>query len=87
MMKMATGEGFPLRQGAGTGLVFFSVTTEASGSGTPNIGLFLGVSIFIRIFGVENKSGGPRVNHKVEGHALGGGKPNTLVDDSKTPLT
>ena len=35
MMKMATGEGFPLRQGAGTGLDWLSVATEASGGGTP----------------------------------------------------
>ena len=37
MMKMATGEGFPLRQGAGIGLDWFSVATEASGGGTPDI--------------------------------------------------
>ena len=37
MMKMATGEGSPLRQGAGTGLDWFSVATEASGGGTPDL--------------------------------------------------
>ena len=37
MMKMATGEGFPLRQGAGTGLDWFLVVTEASGGGTPDL--------------------------------------------------
>jgi hypothetical protein len=37
MMKMATGEGPPLRQGAGTGLDWFSVATEASGGGTPDL--------------------------------------------------
>ena len=37
MMKMAIGEGFPLRQGAGTGLDWFSVATEVSGSGTPDL--------------------------------------------------
>ena len=37
MMKMATGEGFPLRQGAGTGLDWFSVAMEASGGGTPDL--------------------------------------------------
>ena len=45
MMKMATGEGFPLRQGAETGLDWFSVATEASGGGTPDLlcsGMFLG---------------------------------------------
>ena len=45
MMKMATGEGFPLRQGAGTGLDWLSVATEASGGGAPNLScsrMFLG---------------------------------------------
>ena len=37
MMKMATGEGFPLRQGAGTGLDWLSVAKEASGGGTPDL--------------------------------------------------
>ena len=37
VMKMATGEGFPLRQGAGTGLDWFSVATEASSGGTPDL--------------------------------------------------
>ena len=40
MMKMAIGEGFPLQQGAGMGLDWFLVATEACG-GTPNLGLFL----------------------------------------------
>ncbi len=37
MMKMATGEGFPLRQGAGTGLDWLSMAMEASGGGTPDL--------------------------------------------------
>ena len=37
MMKIATGEGYPLRQGAVTGLDWFSVATEASGGGTPDL--------------------------------------------------
>ena len=57
MMKMI-GDGFPPRRGAGTGLHWFFVNSEACGSGTPDLGLFLGVSIFIGIFGVENKLGG-----------------------------
>ena len=47
MMKMATGEGSPLRQGAGTGLDWLSVATEASGGGTPDL-LFLDV---FRVYG------------------------------------
>ena len=34
---MVTGEGFPLRQGAEMGLDWFSVATEASGGGTPDL--------------------------------------------------
>ena len=37
MMKVATGYGFPLRQGAGTGLDWLSVATEAFGGETPDI--------------------------------------------------
>ena len=37
MMRMATGEGFPLRQGAETGLDWLSVATEASGGETPDL--------------------------------------------------
>ena len=37
MMKMATGERFPLQQGVGTGLDWFSVATEASGGGNPDL--------------------------------------------------
>ena len=37
MMKMATGEGPPLRQGAGTGLDWLLVATEASGGETPDL--------------------------------------------------
>ena len=59
MMKMATGEGFPLRQGAGTGLDWFSVATEASGGGTPDLlcsPKFLG---YMGIYGRKKYVGGP----------------------------
>ena len=42
----------PLRQGAREGLDWFLVATEASGSGTPDLGYFLEVSVFIGIFGI-----------------------------------
>ena len=58
MMKMATGEGSPLRQGAGTGLDWFSVATEACGGGTPDLGYVLEVSVLIGIFGGGLMSGG-----------------------------
>ena len=83
MMKMATGEGFPLRQGAGTGLDWFLVATEASGSGTPDLGFFLEVSVYIRGFGVENKSGGSPGCPRGNGPRPGGvGAPPTLVSSS-----
>ena len=47
MMKIGTGEGFPLRQGAGMGLDWFSVAKEACGGGTPDLGYFLEVFVFI----------------------------------------
>ena len=59
MMKMATGEGSPLWQGAGTGLDWLSVALEACGGGTPDLGFFSGVSIFIGIFGIGFMLGGP----------------------------
>ena len=46
---------------------WFFVATEACSGGTPDLGLFLGVSIFIGIFGVEKKLGGPRGNDKTGG--------------------
>ena len=37
---------------------WFLVATEACGGGTPDLGYVLGVSVYIRGFGIENKSGG-----------------------------
>ena len=47
MMKMATGDGFPLREGARTGPDWFLVAIEACGGGTPDLGYVLVVSIYI----------------------------------------
>ena len=58
MMKMATGDGFPLRHGAGIGSDCFFMATEACGGGTPDLGFVLEVSVFIGIFGVGLTSGG-----------------------------
>ena len=64
MMKMATGEGFPLRQGAETGLDWLSVATEASGSGIPDLlcsSVVLGyMEIYRRKKSVAGASRGPR---------------------------
>ena len=59
MMKMSTGEGSPLRQGAGTGLDWFSVATEASGSGTPDLLFVLEVLRYVGIYGCKGYVGGP----------------------------
>ena len=67
MMKMASGDGFPLWQGAGTGSRLVVVATEVCGGGTPDLGLFLEVSIFIRIFGVGNKSRGAMRRRQTRG--------------------
>ena len=52
MMKMASGDDLPLRQGAGTGSRLIFVATEACSGGTSDLGLFRGVSVFIGPFGV-----------------------------------
>ena len=82
MMKMATGEGSTLRQGAGTGLDWFSVATEACGGGTPDLGYVLGVSVYIRGFGIGNKSGGSPRRPQGRGTRPGVGHAPTLVGAS-----
>ena len=64
MMKMAIGEGFPLRQGAEMGLDWLSVATEASGGGTPDLlcsPIILGfMEIYRRKKCVRGATRGPR---------------------------
>ena len=62
------------------------MATEACGGGTSDLGYFLGVSVFIGIFGVGFTSGGLRVVHEIGGRAQGGGRaphpcgqPGTLL--------
>ena len=76
MMKMATGEGFPLQQGAGTGLDWFSVATEASGGGTPELISVLEVLGYIGIYGCKKYVGGALGAHE------SGGRAPTLVRTS-----
>ena len=59
----------PLRQGAGTGLDWFSVATEACGGGTPDLGYFLEVSVFIGIFGIDLMSEGSPSHPRDRGRA------------------
>ena len=52
MMKMATGDGSPCGRVPEQGPDWFLVATEACSGGTPDLGYFLEVSVFIGIFGV-----------------------------------
>ena len=58
MMKMATGEGSPLRQGARTGLDWFSVATKACGGGIPDLSLSLMVLGYMGIYRRKKSVGG-----------------------------
>ena len=51
MMKMATGEGSPLRQGARMAPERFLVATEACGGGTPDLSSVLEVLGYVGIYG------------------------------------
>ena len=76
MMKMATGEGFPLQQGAGMGLDWFSVATEASGGGTPDLFFFLEVLGYVGIYGCGWYVRGATRAPRDRGCALGGERPH-----------
>ena len=54
---------------------WFLVATEACGGGTPDLGFFSGVSVFIGIFGVGLTSGGSPSHPRGRGRALGGPHP------------
>ena len=83
MMKMATGEGFPLRQGAETGLDWLSVATEASGGETPDLLFVLEVLGYMCIYGYKGYDGGPKGGPRGRGaRPRGVGAPPTLVSTS-----
>ena len=87
MMKVATGEGFPLQKGAGTGLDWFSVATEASGGGTPDLlcsPKFLGyMGIYGRKKYVNGSPGCPRGRGRAQG--VGAPPPSWAAQDSSGP--
>ena len=61
---------------------WFLVGTEACGSGTPDLGLFLEVSVFIGIFGVGFTSRGSAIQRQGRRMRLGGrgrARPPTLL--------
>ena len=59
MMKMATGGDFPLWQGAGMGLDWFFVATEACGGGTSNLSTPLGFLEYLGIYMAKRRCGRP----------------------------
>ena len=66
---------------------WFLVATEACGGGTPDLGYVLGVTVYIRGFGIGNKSGGPRGSHGARGRAQGVGRaslPRGFLEASLT---
>ena len=82
-MKMATGEALPLRQDAGTGLDWFSVATEASGGGTPDLISVLKVLRYVGIYGYKGYVGGPKGGPRGRGaRPRGVGAPPTLASSS-----
>ena len=59
---------------------WFLVATEACGGGTPGLGFFLGVCVFVGIFGVGFTSGGSPSRPRDRGRALHPrGQPGTLL--------
>ena len=59
---------------------WFLVATEACGGGTPDLGFFSRVSIFIGIFGIDLTSGGGlRVIHEIGAHPGGRARPTLVV--------
>ena len=75
MMKMAIGEGSPLRQGAGTGSERFLVATEACGSGTLDLSFVLEVLGYVGIYGCRRYVRGATRASLDRGRALGGAPP------------
>ena len=61
---------------------WFLVATEACGGGTPDLGYFLEVSVFIGIFGVGLTSGGSPSRPRDRGRTQGVGRapPEGVLD-------
>ena len=83
MMKMATGDGIPLRQGAGMGVDWFLVATEASGGGTPDLISVLEVLGYVDIYGCREDVGGATGAPRGRGRTQGRGP--TLVGSPYLP--
>ena len=86
MMKVATGEGSPSGKVPKWAPDWFFVATEAYGGGTSDLGFFSGVSVFIGIFSIGNKSREFPRSPQARGRALGGRPPPLwLPRDSSGP--
>ena len=79
---MATGEGSPVRQGAGTGSREVFGGYRGFGGGTPDLGFFSGVSVFVGIFGVGLTSGGSSSHPQDRGARP---PPSWMARDSSGP--
>ena len=77
MMKIATGEGFPLWQGVGMGLDWLLVATEASGGGTPDLMFVLEVLGYMELYRQKKHVRGAMGPHEA------GGRAPTLVGSSR----
>ena len=85
MMKMATGDGFPLWQGAGMGVNWFSVATEASGGGTPDLlssSKFLG---YMGIYGRKKREASINLEAKAPKRGKGPPADNSAWDVDSSP--
>ena len=72
MMKMASGDGIPLRQGAGTGSRLVLVATEACGGETPDLSSVLEVLGYVGIYGCRENVGGATEAPRGRGARPGG---------------
>ena len=54
---------------------WFFMATEACGGGTPDLGFFLGVSVYIRVLGIGNKLGESTRRRQARGACPRGGAP------------
>ena len=91
-MYIATGEGFPLRQGAEMALDWLSVATEASGGGTPDLLCSPIILGYMEIYRRKKYARGARGADEGGGRAQGGGHaptswppPSFPYVDSKSP--
>ena len=71
MMKMATGDDLPLRQGAGTGFRLVFMDTEACSGGTYDLGLPRGFLEYLGFYRVKRGAEGHRGGQNPPGRAWG----------------